>query len=520
MSKEKTTVESLWRLHLKECHDFGYTSNEQGQVVLYKWGNPHWEPLQVEGVGGLQSYIEKWIDSTCRSMYSAQAISSCVRITPTVIINLKSPLRTPETVAIALDEHVLKLVYDLEGKPSIYADQIDKRTGRIIEAGSNGAILKQGKSSTVRDFLYPVRIRRVSIPKECISSTGQYTPPPTPQDSIFAKFLRTSIRKEDTDAFQEFFGDLLCDKVRKAAPVLHGAPDSGKSRWLGLANAILGPKNCVSADLGKMGSRFSMEAWVGKQVVIVDELPKSIGDESILKKSIGGALVNVERKYVGDLSVVPRWKFLIGANHLPSFSEKTSAIATRLRVFSVLTVPVDERIEEVDHLIARQESNIVLDWMLEGLLRIEARGRALRPDELSGSSKAVQDASAKDSNPVISWIEEAEVVVDAGCYTPKDELHGLFREWADQHGHKGFAQVSSVVFFRDMFLQALAWHGVDTSGIDLVGKKVAMAGLRRLCLPIRVRNAKDVMQAQNNEATRPAVVPLIQMKAVSGDPFN
>jgi putative DNA primase/helicase len=74
-------------------------------------------------------------------------------------------------------------------------------------------------------------------------------------------------------------------------------------------------------------------------------------------------------------------------------------------------------------------------WALEGLRRVRSRGHLAEPK----SSVEYRDQMARDGSPVLAFVNEC-LALDPGAKVGKDELHGVFLDWAAACGQRPLAK--------------------------------------------------------------------------------
>lgn len=480
--EKKVSVESLWREHLKENKDWAYSLDSEGAAIVYHWGmdrdkrdSTHWRSLTQNDV---KQKAESFVSAI--NKYSKKAVADCAWITEFALQNVKSRLRETAGTSIACMNAVL--FFREEGV--IECRPIDSKGNYVLnyEDGSHCRGL-------LFDATLPVKVDLSRV------KNGIYTPRENDatETGYWGKLIRGLLPDDKERAcFQELFGDLLSKKQRKAMPVLLGDPNGGKSQVLIVAQHLV--KNHAIADFGDM-SGFEKEGWVGKRLITIDEAPKKLQSEDGLKKVIGGAGTTVRRKGKVSLSLPSRWKFIWALNTMPVFSDKSGALAERMRPFKTSTVAKSERVEEIGTLIGERELSEVLDWALLGLSRIEKRGRALSTEEMGKRSVEVLEETKDETNPARTWIREVELAPNH-LLVSDTELLRLFSEWCDARGMRNHASVSMPVFSRDYFLPAMRELYGDAFNATKKRSTNRLTGNRDYCFSVAFSNLEEGKKVQ------------------------
>lgn len=506
---EKVSVEYMWREFLRTNNNYAYSLDMEDNPVLYYWGGApqqqiHWRPVRLKE---LMRRADTFL-ADHPGKYGERAKRDCAKTVESALPNLRKPLKQDKKqVKVACDNAVLFF----KGS-EIEARQIN-RHGTYTLAHDDGNDCR----GHLFDVYAPINIDPQRYPQ------GRYTPRPRSETEKgrWGKLVQGMFHdEEDLLKFQEFFGDMLTRKPRKAFPVLVGPADSGKSQLLIVLRKLIA--NHALVDLTAMEG-FNRASWVGKSALIVDEGPKTLGDrvEAMIKRLIGGAGMIIERKFDGQLFIDSDFKMIWCLNKMINFIEKSDAIRVRMRPFATRSIPKSEQEEGLGDLIVEQEMELVLDWALEGLLRIEQRGRALKTDELSLRSQAILDDMRRDTNPALTWIQETELVPSTRKMVPLSELLSMYRAWAEVQGHRGHAGVSLPVFTRDYLGPAMEHLYPDTWCSKKVRAMSKRTGNRENHLRVEFRNNLhgEMMQADGDE-NQGNIEQLPRVVAGPSDPFK
>lgn len=146
----------------------------------------------------------------------------------------------------------------------------------------------------------------------------------------FAAFLDGVVRDEDRAKLQEYAGYCLhtWGQPFKRALVCLGPTDSGKSTFLSILSAILGPENVANESLGTLlQSRWGTANLFGTFANIRNEL--SSGDltkpHRFKEITSGQDAIDAERKGKDKFTFVPTAKHLFASNQIPSVLAKDEA---------------------------------------------------------------------------------------------------------------------------------------------------------------------------------------------------
>jgi putative DNA primase/helicase len=262
------------------------------------------------------------------------------------------------------------------------------------------------------------------------------------QPSRFLDFLARVLPDEAVRArVQEYVGyTLLPDARYQRAQIWLGDGANGKGVLGNITQAL--HRRVAAMSLDELGG-FHMSGLIDASLVYVDEVPRKQFEEQRLKSAIAGEKVPIDRKYRDPLSVRLMAKWLVLGNHLPVITDHSSGFWRRWDIVPFKTViPEAEREPLLAQEIVRDELSGVLNWALEGLLRLQARG---------GFDVAVPEAmrhalfEAKiDTNSVVAWVSESEISVGSAIDTPKERVFDVYRAWCRDNALR---EVSSVKFW-------------------------------------------------------------------------
>lgn len=259
----------------------------------------------------------------------------------------------------------------------------------------------------------------------------------------FMSFLNRSLPDPDVQArVQEYVGyTLLADARYQRAQFWLGEGANGKGVLANIVQALHGRIAAMSLD---QLAGFHLSVLVGASLVYVDEVPRRPIDEQRLKSMIAGERIAVDRKYRDPVSIHVRGKWLVLGNHLPAVTDHSIGFWRRWDIvpFSV-TIPERERDPLLAQTIIDRELSGVLNWALEGLVRLQARGGfdSVVPMAMRTT---LQEAKA-DTNSVVAWLEDTGIGLGTTCDTPKDRVFEHYRDWCIANAMR---EVSSVQFWK------------------------------------------------------------------------
>lgn len=462
----KPPAESLFVDYLIKSGNYAVQKDLNGVPMMHEWDKSerYWKALTTEE---LQTRAVTWLTNNDPMRYSDRNVNACVSLAPKHVNSFGRKLEKNDDFTISTISHILKVTS--EGKIEV--------VNKI-----------ENPSEAKKNFC------RTHISIE-LGNIGNYYFPETDEkiesDGLLAKLAKSSFPSvENRRAFQEFFGDTLNPTLRKAFPIMLGPPNGGKSQWIEAAMKL--HSNSCAVDICSDGG-FDFEQVIGKSLVVVDEIGES-PNARILKQLVGGAAMPIQRKHKSNLTITPDFKFIAGDNGTFKFNEKTGAIETRIYMFEVASVKVEDRIDQIAKKIIKKEMRKLFDWCLNGAVRVVKRGRILRHDELPNESQALISNMKTETNPCVDFLKDFGAVFDQNGLIPKQDIYEQFKTWCMTVGRANFSKVSLNVFCRDLFPTAITTVDPNYNS-DLerrASRKIGMEKKRVECLPIRLTNAPGV----------------------------
>jgi putative DNA primase/helicase len=250
------------------------------------------------------------------------------------------------------------------------------------------------------------------------------------------------------DFLGEWFGYVLSGRTdQQKILALIGERRSGKGTIARVLTAMLGKENVAGLDLNLLPGNFGLESLIGKSLAVSGDVrwhSRSVGDAvPILLQVSGQDGVTAHRKnrssWSGQLGV----RFMLMSNDTPTFSDRSGALSGRM-IFVKFAQSFygREDVSLTDKLLAELPG--VLNWALDGLERLNGRGRFTEP--ISGQAEA--EAARRLSDPIGAFIEDW-CVVDPDRDIALDLLFTRYRHWCDSEGRTKDSTTKEI-FSRDL----------------------------------------------------------------------
>lgn len=275
-------------------------------------------------------------------------------------------------------------------------------------------------------------------------NTRQTTVPPCPVATpLWMGFLKDTIQDEDRISYlQELLGaSLFGDSRYHVLPVFAGSGANGKSTLLDVVSGILGdysasmPENFLLDTTGNAhpteiarlrGVRFAMAS---------ETRPDGKFNESRVKMLTGGDMLSARFMNQNFFDFKPTHTLFMAVNHLPAVKSGGDGFWRRLRKIDFrVTIPQEKRRENLANLIIEEEGHGVLQWMIEGAVRVTAAGFN-EPESVRLSTLEYRH----EEDHIAKFIDERIVVAANGTVT-KTAIFNAYRDWCIDNGERNITQ--------------------------------------------------------------------------------
>lgn len=267
---------------------------------------------------------------------------------------------------------------------------------------------------------------------------------------------------EGIGLLQAWFGYcLLPDTSQQKILMLIGPTRSGKGTIMRVLRMLIGPSNVAGPTLGSLQGEFGLQPLLGKLVAVISDARLSGRSHTIVERllSIAGEdALSVNRKYKPMVTTKLNTRLVLVSNELPDLRDASGALASRFLVLPTMRSWLGlEDTQLTDRLI--EELPGILNWALEGLRRLRARGHFTQP----GSGAELTTQMRMLSSPVQAFLDEYCIVDECETVT-RSRLYTAWQGWcaANNIHDRGSAQ-----FGRD--LRAAVPHVRDAQPRDDAG---------------------------------------------------
>ena len=319
----------------------------------------------------------------------------------------------------------------------------------IVLPAKNGYVWIEAGTATLRPHDKALGLRHCI---QCNYDPSAATP------TRFLNFLETILPDPEVRGrVQEYAGYMFLPDARfQHAQLWLGSGANGKGT---LANILQAMQSRVAAVQLDALDGFKLTNLIGAPMIYCDEAPQRGINEQLIKSLIAGELVQVDRKYRDPVATRITGKWLVLANHFPTVSDQSAGFWRRWDVIPFdVTIPPSARDATLAEQVIRHELSGVLNWAIEGLLRLLDRGR-FDPNPPAAIQAALREAKL-ETNSVAAWWEETSGEVMADARTEKTKAYSFYADWARTHG---MTPVAAPKFWKRI---------TEILGSDLMLKKV------------------------------------------------
>jgi len=263
---------------------------------------------------------------------------------------------------------------------------------------------------------------------------------PTP---LWSKFLSEVIEDEDRISYvQELLGAALFGDSRfHVLPVLVGTGANGKSTILDVVSKILGdyaatmPENFL-LETGSSAHPTEIARLRGVRFAVASETrPDGRFNEARVKMLTGGDMLSARFMNQNFFDFKPTHTLFLAVNHLPEVKSGGDGFWRRLRKIDFKkTIPANKRKENLAELLVEQEGPGILQWMVDGAVRITEHGMT-EPD----SVKMATQAYRHEEDHLAKFIDEKVILSDSSSVT-KTAVYNAYRDWCNENGEKSLPQ--------------------------------------------------------------------------------
>lgn len=311
------------------------------------------------------------------------------------------------------------------------------------------------------------------------------------------ELLYASMSQDDAELLQMYAGQcLLGENLSQTILILHGEGGTGKSTIADVINGLIGHQNVFQLRTEHIGERFEIARYYGKTLLTgADVDPNFLKQRgaNVLKSLTGGDILHGENKHTREsLPIKGNFNVLITCNQrlLVTIQGDVSAWLRRLLIIEFTGKPPEKKIPNFAQLLIETEGSGILNWAIEGAVKLLNRLHNGEPICSSEHYQRVENMLA-ESQSVRYFLKDCVESTTEGNVT-KDEL---LQAYADYCGTRGWKIVSRTEFSSQVGELMLELFHINESHSLRRGMAMNIRGYSR----VRLKNATEVIAEEEDD---------------------
>jgi putative DNA primase/helicase len=276
----------------------------------------------------------------------------------------------------------------------------------------------------------------------CVSASKVFYDEDAPAPTQWLRYLDDVLADDEAlQLAQEWIGYLLVpDTSQQKILYCEGPKRSGKGTFARVITALLGKDSVGGPTMNSLAESFGLEPLITKPVAIISDARigaqtnKSAVVERLLSIS-GEDTMSVNRKNKQHWNGTLPTRFIIMTNEAPALMEGSGALAGRLLgLMFQHSFYGREDMELTRKLTQDVELSGILNWAIDGYVRLRQRGRFVQPRNAVERIEEIEILGA----PVKAFIKD-ECETGPGLRIHTDVLFDRFKRWNERNGQSGHA---------------------------------------------------------------------------------
>ena len=307
-----------------------------------------------------------------------------------------------------------------------------------------------------------------------VNKLGAYTPTETALNSLFNKFISSSLPEADKQALvQEYSGyTLTTDTAAQKFMFWIGDGGNGKSVLVEMLAAI--NPSSVSTKMENIG--LYNDNFIGKSLIFATETKKKAFDTEMLKAAVSGDTVELRgiRKEKQSVKMIAKW-IILGNNDF-RIDDFSNGLFRRMIIvnWNVSFNNSKNEIKDLAQQILNTEMDILLNWCLIGLQRLIKNKLVFSKCE--DSEKALFNfKNNADKVRMFANDYQFEYSTDKTKFLTKEEIFEKFDRYTNKNGYE---KLNAVNFWKRM---ANIYPEIEKDIKDEVkknGKRIVYLGIK------------------------------------------
>lgn len=256
---------------------------------------------------------------------------------------------------------------------------------------------------------------------------------------LFTTFVKPRSTKYDPElaAFiQEAVGYSLTTSVEHEVSFwCRGKGANGKGTLFHVLEKLAG-NAAIPLNIGLLRSRgenYQLADLAGKRIAFCSEADatKNLVADALVKALVSGDTLHARQIRKQGFALKPMAKLWWSMNKLPAIADTSYGFWRRMRI-----IPFNRRFKDDEKIIdlkAQLDLELpgIFCWAMEGLKRLQERGRFVTPAQV----KKATDEYEKESNPVALFVE-SECITGKGKRVQSSAIYSAYKDWCRDNGYK------------------------------------------------------------------------------------
>lgn len=237
---------------------------------------------------------------------------------------------------------------------------------------------------------------------------------------------------ESHETLQEMFGYIVSgDTSHQKMFALIGPKRAGKGTIARLLENLLGQQNVVGTSTRALSSNFGAHSLIGKPLAVIPDARLQRTSEEVVERLLnitGEDTVAIDRKGVDAWNGRLPTRLLMLSNEVPRLPDASGALASRFIIFRMTESFLGREDRGLDAALSR-ELPAILNWALDGLDRLQERGRFIQPDSGAELVRDMEDLGS----PTVAFVRDRCVVGPGHSVLPGD-IYIAWQGWCGSEG--------------------------------------------------------------------------------------
>ena len=261
---------------------------------------------------------------------------------------------------------------------------------------------------------------------------GENTPKPKRWLAYLAQTIQTP---EVIMQAQEYSGYCLTRQTKFGKSLLlYGPGADGKSKFIAVLRALVGPQNCSAVSMSGLDDQFQRAALFGKILNVATEITTDAIQSEMFKAVVTGDPIQASFKHKDSFEFVPYCKLVYATNKMPRVFDNSDGYFRRLlpivfkRQFLEGDPDLDPDLE--DKLMAELDG--IFAWAVYGLHRIIEQ----KAFTTCGETLDFMMRYRRYNNPVMGFVQDRCSLEQPESETPLKDLYKAYKSYCTDGGFR------------------------------------------------------------------------------------